>query len=895
MIIIWVISKINTSLSSFHIFNVELDLNKYKLPYWSTVKNWKYIKCIYYWDQASIEEGSTVRLDWYFEAIEKKYQNQFNKQILQFRIQGIDVTSWIDTPIWLKFFLKAYIPHIWEKTAKLLVDNKWLELIEIFEKELEEVIKILSEYRWLWKNKITKMKKWWDDKKQFREILTFLSLTCELSIYLSHKTYHEFWENTVEIIKQNPYKLTEIKWVWFKRADGLALKLWINPKSHDRYASLVEFCLLQSIDNWDSIVYIENIKHWVLDYLLNDNDFESNDINEIINIWIEKAIENEKIVKLNEEIYILKSFYHLEQYISDFFTKRKNFKSNHEFDLSKSEKIKTLTPEQVEWVKNCLEKNISLLLWPAWSWKTFTTKVLTEILQQSKITFTIVCPTNSAVKRVVEVNWNDIKAFTIDKLIWLRPWIEPEYNEENQLKYQYILIDESSMVDERKLYYLLKAIPNTSNVVLIWDPNQLPPVDVWSPFSDLIKSEVLKNNTVLLTKVKRQSWNSEYEEIEKWINNIVYNSWKILDWKLPISNNTDNVIRYFDDLWNTELIQTNIFETLFKNMKYLQNLWVDLIKDWQILVPTYKWTTWIININNEISKYLLSNATNFNIRWRDFRQWDKVVYQWSPYEWLVKWDIWIIKTYDNQEKELFIDFFWIWLKKIPIDRVMDISLWYAISIHRSQWNEWKYCTMILTFWAFQLLNKELLYTWYTRAKKRVFLFWEKRAVSVALQKSIWQKNTYLFNHLKEIPDEEIKILINRDSNFISENERKFAQKNLNGLYNQEDWKLIKIKTNQKNSFRYIYWDSKYLNSIWISEMTFLWDEEFNNIKNNNNLIILNIIKNTLNETVSSENITKLINPRNKSLVENNNNFNIWIIDRLGKKFFYNKSKVNISF
>ena len=203
--------------------------------------------------------------------------------------------------------------------------------------------------------------------------------------------------------------------------------------------------------------------------------------------------------------------------------------------------------------------------------------------------------------------------------------------------------------------------------------------------------------------------------------------------------------------------------------------------------------------------------------------------------------------------------------------------------------------MILTFWAFQLLNKELLYTWYTRAKKRVFLFWEKRAVSVALQKSIWQKNTYLFNHLKEIPDEEIKILINRDSNFISENERKFAQKNLNSVYNLEDWKLLKIKTNQKNSFRYIYWDSNYLNSIWISEMTFLWDQEFNNIKNNNNLIILNIIKNTLNETINSENITKLINPRNKSLVENNSNFNIGIIDRLGKKFFYNKGKVNVNF
>ena len=892
MIINWIISKINTSLSSFHIFNVELDLNKYKLPYWATVKNWKYIKCIYYGDNVSVEEWSSVRMDWYFEAIDKKYQNQFNKQILQFRVQDIDVTSGIDTPIWLKFFLKAYIPHIWEATAKLLVDNKWLELIEIFDKELDEIIPILSEYKWLWKKKITKMKKWWDDKKQFREILTFLSLTCELSIYLSHKTYHEFWENTIDEIKKNPYKLTEIKWVWFKRADDLAIRLWIDPKSHDRYASLVEFCLLQAIDNGDSIVYIENIRQWILDYLLNDDSFECSDINKILEIWINKAIETEKIVKLNDDIYMLKSFYFLEKYISDFFTKRKEKQSYYKFDLSKSKDIKILTSEQRKWVKNCLKNNVSLLLWPAWSWKTFTTKVLTEILKLSKISFVIVCPTNSAVKRVIEVNKECIEAFTIDKLIWLRPWNEPKYNEKNQLKYEYILIDESSMVDERKLYFLLKAIPETTSVILIWDPNQLPPVDVWSPFADLIESKVLENNTVLLTKVKRQSWKSEYEEIEKGINNIVYNSAKILDWKLPINNNTDNVIRYFDDLWSSDLIQSNIFDTLFKNMKYLESLWVDLIKDWEILVPTYKWTTGIININNEISKYLLSDAKKINIRWREFRQWDKVVYQGSPYEWIVKWDIWIIQNYNNLEKELIIDFFWIWEKNISIDRVMDISLWYAISVHRSQWNEWKYCTMILTFWAYQLLNKQLLYTWYTRAKKRVFLFWEKRAVQVALQRSIWQKNTYLFNHLREINDEDIQILIDRDTSWISDNERKFAQKNLNNIYNLDDWRLLKVKTNQKNSFRYIWWDSKYLHSIWISEMCFLSDDEFNKLKNNNNIVILSLIKNTLNEALNSDNIKEFINKRNKNLVELNSNFNIWIIDRLWKKFFYNKSKVN---
>ena len=892
MIIKWVVSKINVSLQSFFIFNVELDLNKYNLPYWSTVKNGKYIKCVYYWDDASIEEGSSVRLDGYFEWIDLKYQNQYNRQTLQFRIQEIDITSGIDTPLGLKFFLKAYIPHIWETTAKLLVDSKWLDLIEIFDKEKLEVIEILSEFKWLWKKKITKMKKWWDEKKVFREILTFLSLTCELSINLSHKAYHEFWENTVEIIKENPYKLTEIKWVWFKRADDLALKLWIDPKSQDRYASLVEFCLLQAVDNGDSIVYVENIKEWVIDYLLNENEFSSEDIEEILNIWIQKAIVNEKIVKLNDDIYILKSFYNLEKYISDFFTKRKALKSKYSFNLSKSENIWSLTPEQRKWVENCLHNNISLLLWPAWSWKTFTTKVLTEILKYTKVPFTIVCPTNSAVKRVIDVNWEEIEAFTIDKLIWLRPGIEPEYNENNKLKYWYILIDESSMVDERKLYYLLKAIPDDCSLVLIWDPNQLPPVDVWSPFSDLIKSEVLTDNTVLLTKVKRQSWESEYEEFEKGINNIVYNSSKILDSKMPLNNNTDNVLRYFDNKGSSENIQKEVFDTLFKNMKYLEGLWVDLIKDWQILVPTYKWITGIININNEISKYLLWDSKVYNIRWREFRQWDKVVYQWSPYEWLVKWDIWIISDYHNLEKDLYIDFFWIWIKKISLDRVIDISLWYAMSVHRSQWNEWKYCTMILTFWAFQLLNKELVYTWFTRAKKRVFLFWESKAVSMAINKSIWQKNTYLFNHLKGVEDKDIKILINRDSNMISDNERKFVQKQLNIIYWGEDNKIIKIKTNQKNGFRYIYWDSKYLHSIWITEMAFLKDLEFEAIKKNSKLIILNVIKNNLWEKVTNENIQKLITKRNKNLVDINSNFNIWIIDWLAKRFFYNRTKVN---
>ncbi len=892
----WIISKITTKKNWFYVFNVDLDVNKYQLPDGATMKDGKYIKCVLYNPEIDLEEGTSVIMQGNFEAIDKKYINPYNRLSLQLKILSIEVTSGIDTEYGLKIFLQLHISHIWPVRADALVKKHGIKLLEIFDKDLKEVAKTLTKEKWIWTKTIKKIKQSRDEKKKFREILIFLNGECELSIPLAYKVYHEFGEECVQKIKENPYLLTQIKRIWFKRADELALKLGIDPKGDERYASLVEFCLLQLIDYGDSLVAVESIKKWVADYLLNEKDFSHEEIDTILETWIAKALESGKIVKINEEIYMLKSFAIVEKVIARYFVSNRDKVSWYD-NLVTGEQRKLLTKEQEKAVDNCMNKKVSLLLWPAGSGKTFTTKVITETLNLSKISFVIISPTNAAVKRVKEVNWDDIEVFTIDKLLGLVPWEDPKFNAENPVNYKHIIIDESSMADERKLYFLLQALPADTNLTLIWDPNQLPPVGVGSPFADLIESGDLEDNTVLLTKVKRQENNTTNQkgiQLEEGINNIVHNAGCILGWEMPKNTDTDNVIRFFDQLGHTEEIQNKIFSTLFENMRYLQKIGENLIKDWQILIPTYKGSVGIININNEISNYLLPDAQVFDIRWKEYKQWDKVVYHGQVFEWLVKWDIGIFKGYHSNEKKYIVDFFWVGEKLLSEDRVLDLSLGYAMSVHRSQGNERKYCTVIITFWAFQLLNKELLYTAYTRAKEKVFLLWERKAVSVSLKNSIGMKNTYLYHYLLQTPNEEIELLKPRINKMLTEKEKKFIVEYLNAVYDIEG-RLIRTKQNKNTWFKYIFSTKEKFPELQLQDGIFIENEQLSELQQRNDLLILKIIRDEDWWEKTNEEYASMIKKGDKKLIDEFNPYNLLIIVTDQKKVLYNKGKSLISY
>lgn len=428
--------------------------------------------------------------------------------------------------------------------------------------------------------------------------------------------------------------------------------------------------------------------------------------NEILNTYYDVF----HIININGfNRYYLKYIYEKEVAVKNIIMRMVNSPDN---DFNSDIVINTegLDEKQKEVILSCLKNKISILTGGPGVGKTYTTRAVVDFFKLRGISFLICAPTGKAAKRSSELTNSTAK--TIHRMLKLIN-IDEEDTTANDTSilsnYSYLIVEESSMLSLDLMYQLLTRIHNRLKILFVGDYDQLPPIDAGTPFKDMIESGIIP--TYKLTKIFRQ--NNKHSLIVEYSH--------IINKGIPLTPEQMFNEQYFTDK-NIDFL--NIMPTKEQRINTIIDLYIDKInevrdiKDIQILIPQKKGDYGTLVINELIQKKLLErNITKetgfkFNIN-------DKVIVVQNNYEIEVfNGDMGIVQKINDEYVEVLIDDD---VKRIPRNYFKILELSYAITIHKSQGSEFD--AVILPVFPEHnfMLDKQLIYTGMTRAKKLLIL------------------------------------------------------------------------------------------------------------------------------------------------------------------------------
>jgi exodeoxyribonuclease V alpha subunit len=622
--------------------------------------------------------------------------------------------------------------------AERIVKKFALDTLDTIEKTPER----LSEVDGIGPKRIAMITKAWAEQKEIKEIMIFLQGHGVSSAY-SAKIYKQYRERSIEVVKENPYRLAhDIHGIGFIIADKIAQNIGIDPNSLIRAKAGVIY-VLNELTEEGHVYYPErDLVRKANEILKVDQDVITKAISELSNereIFIEDINNGDGL----KAVY-LTPFYIAETGIALRLRKLKESSSN----------IRPINPEKaIEWVQQKLKielaqkqkeavilsassKVLIITGGPGTGKTTIITAVL-RIFQQLKLRIFLAAPTGRAAKRMYEATGCEAK--TIHRLLEYSPQKGGfKKDQDDPLEADLVIIDETSMVDTLLMYHLLKAIPSHAHLILVGDVDQLPSVGPGNVLRDIIESGIF--TVVRLTEIFRQAQESM----------IVVNAHKVNNGEFPILkeiDRKDTTDFYFIQEEDPEKILENVITLCADRIS--QRFGFHRVRDIQALTPMHKGIIGVSNLNIELQKSLNPNQQGIAHGSRMFRLGDKVMQTVNNYDKEVfNGDIGWVSKIDQEDKEITIDF-----DSRPItyeySDLDEVVLAYAISVHKSQGSEYPVVIMPVTTQHYLLLQRNLIYTGITRAKKLVVLIGTKKALAIAIKNNKPQlRYTYLSERLR---------------------------------------------------------------------------------------------------------------------------------------------------
>lgn len=647
--------------------------------------------------------------------LNKRYGEEFEiesiKVLVPTTLEGIE-----------KFLGSGMIKGIGPVMAKRIVSHFGLKTLKVLDKDYKK----LSEIEGFGQKRIEMVHEGWQRYKDVRDTMIFLQ-SCGISLTQALKIYNKYGKNTLNVVKANPYRLGEdIFGIGFKTADRIAQNMGIQKDSTFRMKSAIVYLLYMAEEEGHCYFpYHEFLKN-ASSFLEVSEEKISNAIREL---------EDEKKVCVIEDgfkrIY-LKSIYEDEKYVCQKLSLISKSKPaspegktqsgglldiiNHVVAESKIE----LDCDQLEAIRKAVEEKVLIITGSPGTGKSTLLNLIIKIFEEKNEKVVLSAPTGRASKRMSEVTGKEAK--TIHRLLEYNPKLNKFLkNENNPLSADVIIVDEASMLDIRLARNLLEAIKPQSRLILVGDVDQLPSVGPGNVLRDLINSKLFA--VAELKKIYRQEGRSL----------IIYNAHRIRDGIFPYLGKSEGRDFFFIEKNECEDVVNLVLNLVAKRIP--TKLGYDPFYDIQVLVPTNKGIVGTNNLNIRIQDVLNPNALRIYAGTREFRLNDKVIQLKNNYEKEVyNGDIGFIRNIDPEMQELSIDFDgrMVLYNFYELD---EISLSYAISVHKSQGSEFNCVILPILTSHYMLLHKNLLYTAITRAKKLAILIGSKKAIGMAVSRA----------------------------------------------------------------------------------------------------------------------------------------------------------------
>lgn len=610
---------------------------------------------------------------------------------------------------------------------------------------IEEEPERLAEVKGISENKAQEIAYQVNEKRDLRQAMIFLQ-QYGITMNLAVKIYQAYGQEVYTIIRENPYRLADdIEGVGFRTADEIASRVGIKMDSDFRVRSGVLYTLLTASTEGHTYLPQEELTARTAKLLEVEPE-------QIEKQYMDLAIERKIVMKQGEttEIYA-SSFYYMEANTA---TMLKQLNVPYDVpDIEIEARIRTIEKQtgmeldehQVTAVKEAVRNGLLVITGGPGTGKTTTINTIIRYFEGEGLDIFLAAPTGRAAKRMSETT--GFEARTIHRMLELSGGVEGtagfERNENNPLETDVIIVDEMSMVDITIMNSLLKAVVPGTRLILVGDINQLPSVGPGSVLRDIIDSHAC--NVVKLTKIFRQAATSD----------IIVNAHKINRGEEVVLDNK-SMDFFFLKRYDADVIINVVLQLVKQKLpKFVDATPYDI----QVLTPMRKGLLGVERLNGILQKYLnppMSGKAEKEYGDTLFREGDKVMQTRNNYqlEWEIRTkyglsvdkgtgifngDMGIVREINDFSEMMTIEFDEGRMVEYPYKLLDELELAYAITIHKSQGSEYPAVVIPLLKGPAMLLNRNLIYTAVTRARKCVTLVGNENTFYEMVQNTSQQK------------------------------------------------------------------------------------------------------------------------------------------------------------
>lgn len=648
----------------------------------------------------------------------------------QFKVQQYSIKAPEDIASIERYLGSGAIKGVGAALAARIVRKFKEDTFRIIEEEPER----LAEIKGISERKAQEIAQQTEEKRELRQAMIFLQ-NYGISLSLAVKIYQTYQLDMYRIIQENPYRMAEdVAGVGFKIADEIAHRVGIHLDSDFRIRSGIMYVLQQASLEGHTYLPEELLTRRACELL-------GVDASGVEKHYMDMAIDRKLILKQSEaEVQIYAStFYYMELNVA-VMLRELNVKYDFsetvvEQRIRKIEQLSELELDEMQRtaVKEAVRSGLLVITGGPGTGKTTTINTIIQYFESEGMDIALAAPTGRAAKRMSETTGYEAK--TIHRLLELSGGMDEhagfERNEQNPLETDVIIIDEMSMVDITLMHNLLKAVVAGTRLILVGDVNQLPSVGPGCVLKDIIDSHAC--NVVRLNRIFRQASESD----------IIVNAHKINRGE-PVSLDNKSRDFFFLKRYDANVIISICIQLIRQKLpKYVNASPFDI----QVLTPMRKGLLGVERLNTILQQYL--NPPDGKKAEREhgqtiFRVGDKVMQIKNNYqaEWEIRsrynipiekglgvfnGDMGIVREINSFSETLTVEYEERRMVEYPFKELDQLDLAYAITIHKSQGSEYPAVIIPLLTGPRMLMNRNLLYTAVTRARKCVTLVGDEKA------------------------------------------------------------------------------------------------------------------------------------------------------------------------
>lgn len=647
------------------------------------------------------------------------YHDKYGEQL---QVSDVEKSGKVSPLMIEKYVGSGILPHVGKTMAKRIVKVFGRDTLAI----LQENPSRLMEVEGIGKKKFEDIKIALEDQRQTQEVYFYLQ-RLGIGMAQSKKIIDKYQDETIQKIEENPYQLVNDIWgIGFKTADSIALRNQLDPSSPFRIKSGCVYYLKQEAESNGHCYMPYDYALERISRLLN---LKAEDIEEML---VEAMMENLILIEYagEEKVLYLPEYYDAEIKVAGKIAQIASRKEIIDVDLENrweemEEKYHlNFSEEQKEAIRSSLEEQILIITGGPGTGKTTIIQAVVDLFIERSYEVTLSAPTGRAAKRLEQSC--KVPAKTIHRLLGYKPVDEGrgmffDFNEENPLLTDLLIIDEASMMDLRLCESLFRGIGEETRIIFVGDVDQLPSVGAGNVLEDMIRSGEIRK--ISLKTIFRQGKES----------NIVLNAHKINHGEEPILNEKGKDFFFMQEK-NPSLIQKKVLELVARRLPEYYKL--EGPEEIQILTPMKKGELGTLELNRNLQEVINPKTPDKEELYqgdRIFRKKDRVMQIRNDYTKSYKTlegqegmgvfngDFGVISDVDPSSRTIEVIFDEERRVQYSYKELDELSLSYSITIHKSQGSEFPVIIIPIGPGPYMLLTRNLIYTAITRARRVVVL------------------------------------------------------------------------------------------------------------------------------------------------------------------------------